>query len=79
MVDRVLGSLYRTLGDFDQSAAHFEDAINTCQDAEDRIEYSWTCYEYAQTLLQRRASGNREKAQSLLQEGQAVATESGSP
>ena len=38
---------------------------------------AWTCCDYADTLLQRNDSGDREKAMSLLDESLAISTELG--
>ena len=38
---------------------------------------AWTCCDYADTLLQRSESGDREKATSLLDESLAISSELG--
>ena len=42
-----------------------------------RPELTWTCCDYADTLLQRKNSGDREKAMSLLDESLAISSELG--
>ncbi len=38
---------------------------------------AWTCHDYADTLLQRNESGDRERAMSLLDESLAISSELG--
>ena len=75
--DRVLGLLAQTMGNLDQATAHFEGALAFCRRAGYRPELAWTCCDYADTLLQRDASGDREKAMSLLDESLSISTELG--
>ncbi len=75
--DRVLGLLAQTMGNLDQAAAHFEDALAFCRKAGYRPELAWTCCDYADTLLQRNEPGDREKAMSLLDESLAISSELG--
>jgi len=77
VTDYVLGLLSVTLGKFDQAMAHFEDASNFYRNAGYRPEMAWTCCDYADTLLQRDYPGDREKANSLLDESLAISTELG--
>ncbi len=74
--DRLLGLLSQTMGSMDQAVAHFEDALTFCQKGY-RPELAWTCCDYADTLLQRNETGDREKAMSLLDESLAISTELG--
>jgi tetratricopeptide (TPR) repeat protein len=76
-VDRALGLLSRTLGNYDEAAVHFEDAIVFCKNAGYLPELAWTRYDYADTLLQHNGSGDHEKARSLLDESLAIASELG--
>ncbi len=76
-VDRVLGLLSETMGNPDQSTAHFEDALTFCRKAGYRPELAWTCCDYADTLLQRNEPGDREKATTLLDESLAISSELG--
>ena len=75
--DLVLGLLARTMGDRDQAIAHFDDALAFCRKAGYRPNLAWTCCDYAGTLLERDADGDRTKAVSLLEESRAIATELG--
>ena len=56
---------------------HFEDALAFCRKAGARPELAWTCCDYADTLLQRNASDDREKVMSLLDESLAISSELG--
>jgi len=76
-VDRILGLLSQTVGNIDQTVAHFENALAFCRKAGYRPELAWTCCDYADTLLQRDESGDREKAMSLLDESLAISSELG--
>ncbi|MFB3119745.1 MAG: hypothetical protein ACE1Y2_04380, partial [Stenotrophomonas maltophilia] len=59
------------------AAVHFEDALAFCRQAGYRPELTWSCCDYADTLLQRGHPGDREKAISLLDESLAISTELG--
>ncbi|MFQ6026139.1 MAG: AAA family ATPase [Dehalococcoidia bacterium] len=76
-IDRLLGLLSQTMGNLDQAAAHFEDALAFCRKAGYRPELAWTCHDYADTLLQRNGSGDRAKAMSLLAEALSICQELG--
>ncbi len=76
-VDHLLGLLAQTMGSPDLAAEHFEDALTFCRKAGFRPELAWTCCDYADTLLQRNESGDREKAMSLLDESLAISSELG--
>jgi DNA-binding CsgD family transcriptional regulator len=73
--DRILGLLARTIGDLDQSMAHFEDSMAFCRRAGYRPELAWTCCDYADSLIQRTGSGDHQKAMALLDESLAISTE----
>ncbi len=75
--DRLLGLLSQTMGNLDQAVTHFEDALSFCRKAGYRPELAWTCCDYADTLLQRDASGDRERAMSLLDESWAISSDLG--
>lgn len=82
--DRLLGLLAPTMDDMNQETSHFEDPLAFCRNGGDRPELAWTCYDYADTLLQRASTssaeahpGDREKAMSLLDESLAISTELG--
>ncbi len=76
-VDRLLGLLSQTMGNSDQAAEHFEDALAFCRKAGYRPELAWTCCDYADTLLRRNNSGDREKAAALLDESLAISSDLG--
>ena len=73
--DHLLGLLSHITVELDQGAAHFENAQALCRKAGFRPELAWTCCDYADTLLQRNNSGDREKAMSLLDESLAISNE----
>ena len=82
--DRLLGLLSQTMGNLDQAAGHFEEALSFCRKAGYRPELAWTCFDYADALLQRASAGSaqvrrgdREKAMSLLRESIAISSELG--
>ena len=82
--DRKLGLLSHTMGNLDQAAHHFEDALSFCRKAGYRPELAWTCCDYADTLLQRASTssartdiGDQEKAMTLLDESLAISSELG--
>jgi ATP/maltotriose-dependent transcriptional regulator MalT len=76
-VDRLLGLLSHTTGNLDKACGHFDDALDFCRRAGYRPELAWTCCDYADTLLQRNASGDRQKAMSLLNESMSISRELG--
>ena len=65
------------MGDLEQAAVHFEDALAFCRKAGYRPELAWSCYDYADTLLDHNELGDRDRAISLLEEGQSISTELG--
>ena len=75
--DRLLGLLAHTMGNLDDAAEHFEDALTFCRKAGYRPELAWTCCDYAETLLQRNESGDRTKAIALLDESLTICQELG--
>ena len=75
--DRVLVLLVQTLGQLDQAAPHFEDALTFCRKAGYRPELAWSGHDYADALLHRNEPGAPEKAMSLLEEALAISTELG--
>ena len=75
--DRVLGLLAQTMGRLDEAMVHFEDALSFCRKAGFRPEYSWSACDYAECLLQRDNSSDREKAKFLLDEGLDISRELG--
>jgi ATP/maltotriose-dependent transcriptional regulator MalT len=75
--DRVLGLLAHAIGELDNAADHFEDAMAFCRKAGYRPELAWTCCDYADALRERDGEGNREKAVSLLDESLTISRELG--
>jgi DNA-binding NarL/FixJ family response regulator len=51
---------------------HFEDALTFCRKAGYRPELAWTCYNYAEALLQLGHPGDHARAISLLDESLAI-------
>ena len=81
--DRLLGLLCQTMGQPELAVAHFEDALAFCRKAGYRPELAWSCYDYADFLLDSPTSSRlstweiRQKAVSLLDEALATSTELG--
>jgi tetratricopeptide (TPR) repeat protein len=73
-VDRILGILAHTMGNLDLAITHFEEAMTMCRKAGYRVELAWTCCDYADTLRERDAEGDRAKAVSLLDESLAISS-----
>ena len=65
------------MGNLDQAAAHFDDALAFCRKAGYRPELAWSCCDYADTLRDRDGDGDRAKAVSLLDESLAISNELG--
>ncbi len=65
------------MSELDQATVHFEDALSFCRKAGFRPELGWTCCDYADTLRERDAEGDRAKAISLLDESLAISNELG--
>ncbi|MFQ6028571.1 MAG: hypothetical protein ACE5Q6_13880, partial [Dehalococcoidia bacterium] len=76
-LDRLLGLLAQTMGNGDQAAEHFEDALAFCRKGGYPPELAWACCDYADTLLQRDNEGDHAKAMSLLDESLAISSELG--
>jgi DNA-binding CsgD family transcriptional regulator len=67
-VDRLLGLLSGTLGQYDQAGAHFDDALVYCSRAGFRPEYAWTAFEYANALVQGKPPAGKQRAAPLAQD-----------
>jgi tetratricopeptide (TPR) repeat protein len=76
-IDRLLGLLAQTMSDQDQATIHFEKSLDFCRKAGFRPELASTCCDYADTLRERDADGDRTKAISLLDESLAISSELG--
>ncbi|MCH7787471.1 MAG: tetratricopeptide repeat protein, partial [Chloroflexi bacterium] len=75
--DRILGLLAQTMGNLDDSASHFEDALAFCRKAGYRPELAWSLCDYADMLLERQSDDDRDKAISMLDESLAISSELG--
>ena len=75
--DRVLGLLSVTVGQLDQAAVHFEDALAFCRRAGRKDEIPGVCNDYADALLKRNGQGDRKKAVSVLDESLVISSEMG--
>ena len=76
-VDRLLGILSQAMGHLDQSAGHFQDALAFCRKAKYQPELAWTCFDYADSLRERRGEGDRAKAITLLDESLTISSDLG--
>ena len=65
------------MGDLDQAAAHFEDALAFCRKAGYRPELAWTCCDYADLLKERGGEGDGSTAKQMLDESLQISTELG--
>ena len=74
-VDRLLGLLAKTVGNREQAFVHFEDSLAFCRKAGYRPELAWTCYDFADTLLERDDLDDQTKARSLLDEALVITRE----
>ena len=73
-MDRVLGLLAQSVGNLEDAAAHFEDALVLCRKARFRPELAWASYDYAALLHARREPS---RALALLGDALAIANELG--
>ena len=76
-IDRLLGLLSQTIGNLDQAATHFENALAFCRKAGYQPELAWSCCDYADMLKERDAERDRAKAMSLLDGSLAISSELG--
>ncbi len=76
-IDHLLGLLSHTMGNPNQAVAHFEEGLVFCRQARYRPELAWTCCDYADTLRERDAEGDRAKVVALLDESLAISSELG--
>ncbi len=75
--DRFLGLLSQTVGNLNLSEGHFDNSLSFCRKAGYRPELAWTCYDYADMLLERNGEGDLTKAMLLLDEALAISSELG--
>ena len=59
--NRLLGLLAQTMGNPDKAIEHFEEALAFCRNAGYRPELAWSLCDYADCLMARNHSGDREK------------------
>lgn len=76
-MDRVFGLLAATMRQFDRAVEHFDDAISFCESAGYRPELAWACCDCADALIQRKAAGDRQRADSLVSQATIIASELG--
>jgi DNA-binding CsgD family transcriptional regulator/tetratricopeptide (TPR) repeat protein len=74
---RLLGLLARTFGQPQTASVHFEDALELSREVGYRPELAWTCYNYAEALLQHGQPGGHARAMPLLDEASSIACELG--
>ena len=74
---RIMGILAHKLGKYDESVAHFEEALSFCRNGGYRPELAWSLCDYADMLRERNIEGDHDKAVSMLDESLAVSTELG--
>ena len=74
---RVLGLLAALIGELDKAVRHFEEGYELCKTGGCRPELAWTCCDWADALLQRNSSGDKQKAKELLEEGLEIAEKIG--
>ncbi len=75
--DRLLGLLAHTAGMLEDSAAHFEAALEFTGKAGYQLELAWTCHDYAELLLDRGEPSGVAKAISLIDDGLETSRETG--
>jgi hypothetical protein len=63
------------MNEHDTSIDHFQKALEDCRVNRNRPEFAWVCCDYADVLLERNQSGDRDMAKSLLDEGLAIVNE----
>lgn len=64
-------------GNVPAAEGHFGDAVRSCQKAGFLPELSWVCHDYAELLLDKGTAPNRQKAEQLIHDGAAIATDLG--
>ena len=75
--DRIWGVLAQKLGKYEESAAHFEEALSFSRNGGYRPELAWTCFKYGEMLLERDSEGDKAKATSLLDESLKLSSDLG--
>jgi diguanylate cyclase (GGDEF)-like protein len=72
---RVVALTAATAGLFDRTQKIFERSINQFRKGKYKPELAWSCHDYAQVLLERDDTGDRERAVALRDEGIGIAVE----
>ena len=75
--DRLLGLLAHTADMPKEAAAHFESALEFTGKAGYRLEAAWTCYDFAESLLDSGELAGIERAVTLIDEGLKITGELG--
>jgi len=74
-IHRAKARMAALAGRVDEAMGYLEAGIDFLRRANYRPELAWTCFDYADLLLKRSASGDEEKAAALLDEALAIAQE----
>jgi predicted ATPase len=77
VADRMLGRLAETMGNHTRAAQHFEDAVSFCRTRDCQPELAWSCYDYARLWSAHGEPDRRARAQALLDEALAIASQLG--
>jgi len=75
--DHVLGLLAEVSGNMDAAHTHFEDGITFCRKSNYLPELAWTCYDYADAIIQHSRPGDLSKFRELVHEAGRIASELG--
>ncbi|MCH8229565.1 MAG: AAA family ATPase [Chloroflexi bacterium] len=75
--DRLLGLLAHTGGMPEEAQSHFEDALKITAKAGYHLEFAWTCYDFAESLIDSDEPAGIEKAISLIDDGLEITREHG--
>ena len=75
--DRLHGLLAHVIGKFDDASVHFEEELELCRRVGYRTGLAWACSDYAEMLLDRDESGDRDRANELQDEALAITQELG--
>ena len=73
--DHYLALLAQAMGKIDNAVNHFDDALTFEQEKGMKLSVAWTCFSYAEVLIDRDGQGDEEKAVSLLDESLRISQE----
>ena len=76
-VDRSLAIMASAIGEIDEAAKHFENALEFTGNGKNIPEYASTCSDYADLLIERNSYGDRERANELQEEAITTAQKLG--